>query len=102
MQIPQTYQLLNGDTLHQIANDKYGDYRYWRELAGENDIFSEAFSPGERIEIPSKDEILRIVQDTVSQVLRDNGIDYNQLDLSGLRTANVSSVNPSQIIEWIL
>jgi len=93
---------LNGDTLTAIAEDRYGDFRYWRELANEGDIFSENFDVGKVINIPSKEEILKLVEDNTTRILQDNGIDYEALDLSGLRTGNVSGQNAQTLIEWLL
>lgn len=105
----QQHRITPGDTLSNLAHSLVGDYSRWRDLAdinGVEDIF-EAIEVGRSLEIPTADQLKeRAIAFATDLARREGGRILDELtsglDLSGLRSANVTGTQAWQLVEWVL
>jgi hypothetical protein len=95
--------LLPGISLAQIAEERLGDFRNWRELATANnlDIFQQ-LPIGQDIKVPSLEEVESIVSQATSAIstVQSTLGSLEDLDLSSLK--NQFGSQPWQLISWVL
>lgn len=122
----QPIKLQSGNSLQSLAGELYLNTSYFRELADFNNldiidlgnglVLDELVTIGEEIQVQTQAEVIdaakqvkieirenlaRIEDEAVSTVNKVlEQLDIQDLDLSGIRTANGES--PSQLVSWLL